>query len=117
VFVEDIETDERVANLNNSSPRHRGSSEIRRRGNSCPPADARSLLQRLRPQLPGRNHRPPRLALQPANQRVRSTSAERGQQAAEQYEDKTAAEQLAEQQRAVSTRAETNARVQQQVGN
>jgi len=74
---------------------------------AAPPASA------SRPKPAAATPRPP--AGKPESQKY--VTAERGQQAAEQYaKDKTAAQQLVEQQRAVNAQqAETNAQVQQQV--
>jgi hypothetical protein len=115
------ETDERVARLEQQlaeTQKQLAEKNTATEATPAPPADAPVAAPAAPPAKasrpkPAAAPRPP--AGKPESQKY--VTAARGQQAAEQYEkDKTAAEQLAEQQRAVNAQqAETNAQVQQQV--
>jgi|KBSMisStandDraft_5_1062788.scaffolds.fasta_scaffold65904_3 hypothetical protein len=116
------ETDERVARLERQlaeTQKQLAEKHPAAEANPAPPADA-PVAAPAAPPAPASRPKPAAAAPRPPAGKPESqkyVTAERGQQAADQYaKDKTAAQQLAEQQRAVNAQqAETNAQVQQQV--
>ena len=116
------ETDERVARLEQQlaeTQKQLAEKNPAAEANLAPPADA-PVAAPAAPPAPASRPKPaaaaPRSpAGKPESQKY--VTAERGQQAADQYaKDRTAAQQLVEQQRVVNAQqAETNAQVQQQV--